>query len=231
MCRVDSGEETAALLEDGEPPCGAPPLATEAHAAAAATAWPSPWADAPLQPADADAVCSRSSEVDDTSWGAEIRATVVVPPPHRPGEPPLSWVATLHTLWAYSGPGLLIGVGFVDPGNVRDNKFFTIWNIPLSIALQWSTDLSGGALFNYDLLFVVWVANLVGCLLQALAVRLGVASGLDLAACCRRAYPPNAAKCLWVIAEGALVSTDVAEARANTRLVFPRGFHLFLTFP
>ena len=92
----------------------------------------------------------------------------------------------------FVGPGLLVAVGYMDPGN-------------------WATDIAAGSGYGFDLLFVVVAASLAAILLQSLALRLGMASGLDLAQACRRRYRrlPNLA--LWAMAEIAILATDVAE--------------------
>lgn len=92
----------------------------------------------------------------------------------------------------FVGPGLLVAVGYMDPGN-------------------WATDIAAGSGYGFDLLFVVVAASLAAILLQSLALRLGMASGLDLAQACRRRYGriPNLA--LWAMAEVAILATDVAE--------------------
>src|SRR3984893_8610602 len=75
-------------------------------------------------------------------------------------------------LMAFAGPGYLVSVGYMDPGN-------------------WATDLAGGSKFGYTLLSVILISNLMAILLQALAARLGIASGRDLAQACRDAYPKS----------------------------------------
>jgi manganese transport protein len=94
-------------------------------------------------------------------------------------------------LLGFAGPGALVAVGYMDPGN-------------------WATDLVGGSAFGYALLSVVLLSNLMAMLLQGLCVRLGVGSGLDLAQACREAYP-RAALPLWVLAELAIAATELAE--------------------
>jgi len=94
---------------------------------------------------------------------------------------------------AFVGPAILISVGYMDPGN-------------------WGTDLAGGARFKYGLLWVVGLASLMAIFLQVIAARLGVATGKDLAQCCRDWYPrwtrwPN-----WIATEIAIGMTDLAEA-------------------
>src|SRR5512135_1680358 len=75
-------------------------------------------------------------------------------------------------LFAFAGPGYLVAVGYMDPGN-------------------WATDIAGGARYGYRLLSVVFISNLLAILLQALAARLGIASGQDLAQACRHRYSPR----------------------------------------
>ena len=95
-------------------------------------------------------------------------------------------------LFAFAGPGYLVAVGYMDPGN-------------------WATDLAGGARFGYALLSVVMFSNLVAILLQSLAARLGIASGRDLAQACRDRYSRRTTIVLWVLAETAIAATDLAE--------------------
>mmetsp|Transcript_33445 Transcript_33445/g.34082 ORF Transcript_33445/g.34082 Transcript_33445/m.34082 type:complete len:503 (+) Transcript_33445:275-1783(+) len=95
-------------------------------------------------------------------------------------------------LYSYAGPGILIAVGYMDPGN-------------------WSTDMAGGSLYNYDLLFVILLSSLCAMFLQSLTVRLGVSTGRDLAQLCRENYPDFVAYCLWFIFEVAIAATDLAE--------------------
>ncbi|OQW45708.1 MAG: divalent metal cation transporter [Proteobacteria bacterium SG_bin6] len=95
-------------------------------------------------------------------------------------------------LFAFSGPGFLVAVGYMDPGN-------------------WATDIAGGSAFGYRLLVVILAANLMAMLLQALAARLGVASGTDLAQACRARYPRPVALALWVLCELAIIACDLAE--------------------
>ena len=95
-------------------------------------------------------------------------------------------------LFAFAGPGYLVAVGYMDPGN-------------------WATDIAGGARFGYTLLSVILISNLMAILLQALAVRLGIAAGRDLAQACRARYSPAVAKFLWVSAQVGIVACDLAE--------------------
>jgi manganese transport protein len=95
-------------------------------------------------------------------------------------------------LFAFAGPGYLVAVGYMDPGN-------------------WATDIAGGARFGYALLSVVMLSNLVAILLQALAARLGIVTNLDLAQACRAYYSKRASVALWVLAEIAIAACDLAE--------------------
>jgi len=100
-----------------------------------------------------------------------------------------SWV---RRLLAFSGPGYMVSVGYMDPGN-------------------WATDIAGGSKFAYTLLSVILLSNLMAILLQALAARLGIAAGRDLAQACRDAYPRPVAIALWIACELAIVACDLAE--------------------
>jgi len=100
-----------------------------------------------------------------------------------------SW---LRRLFAFIGPGYLVAVGYMDPGN-------------------WATDIAGGAAFNYRLLSVVLISNFLAIFLQALSARLGIATGRDLAQACRDAYSKPISIVLWISAEIAIVACDIAE--------------------
>jgi manganese transport protein len=95
-------------------------------------------------------------------------------------------------LLAFLGPGYLVAVGYMDPGN-------------------WATSLAGGSKFGYSLLTIALLSNLMAILLQALCARLGIGAGRDLAQACRDAFPRAAAWPLWVLAEIAICATDLAE--------------------
>jgi manganese transport protein len=95
-------------------------------------------------------------------------------------------------LLAFSGPGYLVAVGYMDPGN-------------------WATDLAGGSAFGYSLLSVILLSNLMAILLQSLAARLGIATGRDLAQACRHHYSAPVAFCLWILCEVAICACDLAE--------------------
>jgi len=93
---------------------------------------------------------------------------------------------------AFAGPGYLVAVGYMDPGN-------------------WATDLAGGSQFGYTLLSVVLISNLMAILLQGLASKLGIVTGRDLAQACRDHYPTPVVWFLWVICELAIAACDLAE--------------------
>ncbi|MDM0039418.1 Nramp family divalent metal transporter [Variovorax sp. J22G21] len=95
-------------------------------------------------------------------------------------------------LLRYAGPGLLVSVGYMDPGN-------------------WATDIEAGSRFGYGLLFIVLLASLAAMLLQTLCVRLGLVTQKDLARLCRERYSPAASRFLWIGAELAIVACDLAE--------------------
>src|SRR4030081_2954822 len=118
------------------------------------------------------------------------------------GEPSLAGmfasvrVAKQGSFWrkllAFLGPGYLIAVGYMDPGN-------------------WATSLAGGSKFGYALLTVALISNLMAILLQALCARLGIAAGRDLAQACRDAFPRWVSWPLWVLTELPICATDLAE--------------------
>ncbi|WP_263145186.1 Nramp family divalent metal transporter [Pseudomonas sp. RIT-PI-AD] len=107
-------------------------------------------------------------------------------------------------LLLYMGPGLLVSVGYMDPGN-------------------WATAIEAGSRFGYALLFMVVLASLSGMLLQNLCSRLGIASGRDLAQLSRERYRPGVARAQWLLAELSILATDLAEV-----LGAALAFHLLL---
>lgn len=112
----------------------------------------------------------------------EVYGTVSVP---RGGH----WV---RRLLAFAGPGYLVSVGYMDPGN-------------------WATDLAGGSKFGYTLLSVILLSNLMAILLQALAARLGIVTDRDLAQACRATYSRPVNFMLWLACEAAIIACDLAE--------------------
>jgi len=112
----------------------------------------------------------------------EVHRSIVVPPS----------ASFWRKLFAFSGPGFLVAVGYMDPGN-------------------WATDLAAGAKFGYALLTIVMISNLMAILLQHLCIKLGVATGRDLAQACRDHYSPVTVWFLWILCEIAIAACDLAE--------------------
>lgn len=118
----------------------------------------------------------------DTPSLSEVFRSIAVPTGRSP----------LRRFLAFVGPGYLVAVGYMDPGN-------------------WATSLAGGAKFGYALLFIALLSNIMAILLQSLCARLAVASGRDLAQACRDAFPRWISIPLWLFAELAIIATDLAE--------------------
>src|SRR3979490_1068810 len=114
---------------------------------------------------------------------SEVNATIAVPVGGH-------W---LRRLLAFAGPGYLVSVGYMDPGN-------------------WATDLAGGSKFGYTLLSVILISNLMAILRQALAARLGIVTGRDLAQACRASYSRPVNLLLWLPFRGARLPPALAEA-------------------
>ncbi|MGV3548972.1 Nramp family divalent metal transporter [Rhizobium sp.] len=118
------------------------------------------------------------------------------------GEPPLSDVyksvrvakhgSHLRRMAAFIGPGYMVAVGYMDPGN-------------------WATSIAGGSKFGFALLSVALISNIIAIVLQSLSARLAIASGRDLAQACRDAFPKTVSYILWLLAEMAIIATDIAE--------------------
>lgn len=113
---------------------------------------------------------------------AEVNSTIAIPAAGR-------W---WRRLLAFIGPGYLVSVGYMDPGN-------------------WATDLAGGSKFGYTLLSVILLSNLMAILLQSLAARLGIVTDRDLAQACRATYSPVVNFLLWLACEAAIIACDLAE--------------------
>jgi manganese transport protein len=113
---------------------------------------------------------------------AEVHRSVLVP----------KAASFWRKLLAFSGPGFLVAVGYMDPGN-------------------WATDLAGGAQFGYTLLSVIMISNLMAILLQHLSIKLGIATGRDLAQACRDHYSAPTVWFLWILCEIAIAACDLAE--------------------
>ena len=110
-------------------------------------------------------------------------------------------------LFAFLGPGYLVSVGYMDPGN-------------------WATSLAGGAQFGYTLLVIALISNVMAILLQALCARLGFATGRDLAQACRDAFPKPISLLLWVLAE--ILVTQAASCRSLAFQAFQADFQRLL---
>jgi manganese transport protein len=123
------------------------------------------------------------------SW-RQPSSAVSLPEVH--GTIPVPTGSFWRKLFAFTGPGYLVAVGYMDPGN-------------------WATDLAGGARYGYTLLSVIMLSNLMAILLQALAARLGIVSGRDLAQACRDHYSHATTIFLWVLCEIAIAACDLAE--------------------
>ncbi|MGH8047368.1 MAG: Nramp family divalent metal transporter [Chthoniobacterales bacterium] len=132
----------------------------------------------------------KDDESRDVAWRRDA-ASVSLPEVHRSIVVP-SNVSFWRKMLAFAGPGFLVAVGYMDPGN-------------------WATDLAGGAQFGYTLLAVILISNLMAILLQHLCVKLGVATGRDLAQACRDHYPKPVVWMLWVLCELAIAACDLAE--------------------
>ncbi|GIM46688.1 divalent metal cation transporter MntH [Collibacillus ludicampi] len=116
----------------------------------------------------------------------------------------------LRKLLAFIGPGYLVAVGYMDPGN-------------------WATDLAGGSSFQYSLLSVILISNLMAILLQALSARLGIATGRDLAQACRDHYSKPVVISLWLLCELAIAACDLAEV-IGSAIALQLLFHIPLIY-
>jgi manganese transport protein len=125
-----------------------------------------------------------------TAW-RRLAGQVSLPEVHRSIVVPTT-ASFWRKLLAFSGPGFLVAVGYMDPGN-------------------WATDLAGGAKFGYSLLAVVMISNLMAIMLQHLCIKLGVTTGRDLAQACRDHYSIPTVWFLWILCETAIAACDLAE--------------------
>jgi manganese transport protein len=130
----------------------------------------------------------------------EVHASV------RLSRSPFFW----RRLLGFIGPGFLISVGYMDPGN-------------------WATDIAGGARFGYTLLFVIMASNLMAILLQSLSLKLGIATERDLAQMCHQSYGPRISYALWVGAEIAIAACDMAEV-IGSAIALELLFHIPLFY-
>src|SRR5215475_5171636 len=132
-----------------------------------------------------------------------------LPESHRTVPIP-STASWLRKLLAFAGPGYLVAVGYMDPGN-------------------WATDLGGGSKFGYTLLSVILLSNLMAMFLQALSAKLGIVSGRDLAQACRDHYSRPVSNALWFICEIAIAACDLAEVLGSA-VALQLLFHIPLLF-
>jgi manganese transport protein len=130
----------------------------------------------------------------------EVHATV------RVSRSPHYW----RRLLGFIGPGFLISVGYMDPGN-------------------WATDIAGGSRFGYTLLFVIMASNLMAILLQSLSLKLGIATERDLAQMCHQSYGPRVSYALWIGAEIAIAACDMAEV-IGSAIALELLFHIPLFY-
>ena len=118
-------------------------------------------------------------------------ASPSLPESHR-SVPFPSGASWFRKVLAFAGPGYLVAVGYMDPGN-------------------WATDIQGGSKFGYTLLSVIVISSLMAMFLQALSAKLGIATGRDLAQACRDHYSRRTSMVLWVLCEIAIAACDLAE--------------------
>jgi manganese transport protein len=139
-------------------------------------------------------LASGSASIAGASAASEGRRATSLPSlPESHRTVPVSHTASwLRKMLAFAGPGYLVAVGYMDPGN-------------------WATDIGGGSKFGYTLLSVILISNLMAMFLQALSVKLGIASGRDLAQACREHYSRRTSIVLWIVCEIAIAACDLAE--------------------
>ena len=123
---------------------------------------------------------------------------------------PVRGLTWWRKLLAFAGPGYLVAVGYMDPGN-------------------WATDLAGGSQFGYSLLSVILISNLMAVVLQGLACKLGIVTGRDLAQACRDHYSRPVGFALWVLCEIAIAACDLAEV-IGTAIALNLLFHIPLAW-
>jgi manganese transport protein len=152
---------------------------------------PSPAASAPLNHSSAAGPADAGRDHSTAVVGDRAPLTGSLPESFRTVPVP-NGAGFWRKMLAFTGPGFLVAVGYMDPGN-------------------WATDLAGGSQFGYALLSVILISNFMAILLQHLCARLGIAAGLDLAQACRAYYSKPVNFCLWVLCELAICACDLAE--------------------
>jgi len=127
-------------------------------------------------------------DVDDGSGHGHGILDEDIDPNAEPPRPKFSW----RLLWAYTGPGWLMSIAYLDPGNLE-------------------SDLQAGAYTGYQLIWVLFVSTIIGLMLQILAARLGVVTGRHLAQVCRDEYATWLSRCIWIMTELAIIGSDIQE--------------------
>jgi manganese transport protein len=133
---------------------------------------------------------SAATTEDRDSAGAPLRPSL--PESYRTVAVPPDGARWWTKLFAFAGPGYLVAVGYMDPGN-------------------WATGIAGGSAFGYTLLSVILLSNMMAMVLQSLSARLGIVTGMDLAQACRAEYSRPVRYMLWLLCELAIIATDLAE--------------------
>lgn len=144
--------------------------------------------------------------LEETAYDYSDKVHIIGVDEHSGGDeevPPFSW----KKLWLFTGPGFLMSIAFLDPGNLEG-------------------DLQAGAIAGYSLLWLLFWATAIGLLIQLLSARLGVATSRHLAELCRDEYPTWARLLLWIMAEFALIGADIQEVigSAIAIKILSRGF-------
>ncbi|KAJ1547922.1 hypothetical protein HK405_004603 [Cladochytrium tenue] len=143
----------------------------------------------PLLPVSANSGTSVAAEADPVAKRASRAAARTHASLRQGWRAATAWMTTFLR---FVGPGFMVGVGYLDPGN-------------------WATDLASGSEFGYSLLYIVFLANLMAVVLQYLCIKLGVVTGLDLAMACRKHLPPWMNLSFYVLCQLAIIATDLAE--------------------
>src|SRR5665213_2200785 len=143
-----------------------------------------------LPTASADAISTDSDALGNLAQNS-ASSSPSLPESHRT-IPIVAGASFFRKMIAFAGPGYLVAVGYMDPGN-------------------WATDLGGGSRYGYTLLSAVLISSLMAIFLQALSAKLGIATGRDLAQSCREHYSRRTTAVLWVLCEIAIAACDLAE--------------------
>src|SRR6266478_4373709 len=154
-------------------------------------------------------VAAESATAPAAAARARISQLPSLPESHRtiPIHAGIGW---FKKVLAFAGPGYLVAVGYMDPGN-------------------WATDIGGGAKFGYTLLSVILISNVMAMILQALSAKLGIVTGRDLAQACRESYSRPVAIGLWIVCEIAIAACDLAEVLGSA-VALNLLFHIPLLF-